>query len=63
MDDHRIEEFERNLWIGEGDVYRRYVSEGCVLVVPERPFLLSGELAVEALGRTPRWSDAKFSDL
>jgi hypothetical protein len=61
MDDNRIIEFERALWIGEGDVYRRCVSADCVMVVPEQPFLLRGEEAIESVEGTPRWSKVDFS--
>lgn len=63
MDDDRILEFERALWIGEDDVYRRCVSRDCVMVVPEQPFLLRGEEAIASVENTPRWSDVDFSDV
>ena len=63
MDDDRIIEFERSLWIGEGDVYRRCVSPDCLMVVPEQPFVLRGEQAIEAVENTPRWSDVEISQL
>jgi hypothetical protein len=63
VDDDRILEFERALWIGEGDIYRRCLADDCVMVVPERPFLLSGEQAIEAVEHTPRWSEVDLSDL
>jgi hypothetical protein len=61
MDDDRIIEFERTLWIGEGDVYRRCVAPDCLMIVPEEPFLLRGEEAVETVERTPRWSHVDLS--
>lgn len=63
MDDDRIVEFERSLWIGEGDVYRRCVSPDCLMVVPAEPFLLRGEQAIEAVENTPRWDDVEISGL
>ena len=63
MDDDRIIEFERSLWIGEGDVYRRCVSPGCLMVVPEQPFILRGEEAISAAEGTPRWSEVEISNL
>ncbi len=62
MDDDRIVEFERALWIGGGDVYRRRVSRDCLMVVPEQPFLLRGEEAIGSVEATPRWSEVDFSD-
>jgi hypothetical protein len=63
MDDDRIVEFERALWIGEGDVYRRCVSRDCLMVVPEQPFLLRGEDAIAAVEQSPRWDHAEICDL
>jgi hypothetical protein len=63
MDDDRIVEFERSLWIGEGDVYRRCVAPDCVMVVPAEPFLLRGEQAIAAVESTPRWDDVAISEL
>jgi hypothetical protein len=62
MDDTRIVEFERALWVGEADVYRRNVSAECLMVVPAQPFLLRGEQAIAAVENTPRWDDVAFHD-
>lgn len=62
MDDDRIVEFERALWIGDGDVYRRRVSDDCLMVVPERPFLLRGATAIQSVEHTPRWLEVDFAD-
>ena len=62
MDDDRIIEFERALWVGGEDIYRRHVASDCLMVVPERPFLLRGEQAIESVEATPRWSEVDFSD-
>lgn len=63
MDDDRIIEFERALWIGEGDIYRRCVADDCLMVVPEEPFVLRGEEAIRAVEETPRWTDVELDDL
>ena len=63
MDDDRIIEFERALWIGEDDVYRRCLSDDCLMVVPEQPFLLRGDDAIGTVEGTPRWSHVDLSDL
>lgn len=63
MDDERVREFEERLWTGGGDVYRRFVSEACLMVLPEPPFVMGGEEAVEAVEQTPRWSSVDLRDL
>ena len=63
MDDDRIIEFERSLWIGEGDVYHRCVSPDCLMVLPEEPFIKRGEDAISAVEGTPRWSEVEISEL
>jgi hypothetical protein len=63
MDEERIREFERALWVGGGDVYRRCVDPDCVMVVPEAPFLLVGDEAIAAVERTPRWEEVELSNL
>ena len=63
MDDDRIIEFERSLWIGECDVYRRCVSPHSLMVLPEEPFIMRGEHAIAAVEGTPRWDNVEISDL
>ena len=63
MDDDRIVEFERSLWIGDGDVYRRCLSKDCLMVVPTQPFLLRGEQAIAAVESTPRWNEVEITEL
>lgn len=63
MEDDRIVEFERSLWIGESDVYRRCVSLRCLMVLPEQPFIMRGEDAIAAVEGTPRWSEVEFSNM
>jgi hypothetical protein len=60
MDDDRIIEFERALWVGEADVYRRCVASDCLMVVPAEPFLLRGQEAIASVENTPRWDDVEF---
>ena len=62
MDDNRIVGFERALWVGEADVYRRCVSRDCLMVVPAQPFLLRGEEAISSVENTPRWDSVDFAE-
>lgn len=62
MNDDRIWEFERELWLGGGDVYRENVAEDCVMALPAEPFLYDHRAATEAVEKTPRWSEVEFAD-
>ena len=63
MDDDRVRSFEERLWTGGEEVYRQYVAEDCLMVLPAPPFVMSGEAAIRAVSRTPRWSKAELRDL
>ena len=62
MNDERIWEFERELWLGGGDVYREKVSQDCVMGLPQQPFLFDHEAATRAVESTPVWSEVEFAD-
>ena len=63
MDDGRIWDFERELWLGGGDVYRSKVSGSCLMALPAAPFLFDGEAAIAAVQGTPRWEQVDFADM
>ncbi|HEY0014288.1 MAG TPA: DUF4440 domain-containing protein [Allosphingosinicella sp.] len=63
MDDERVRQFETELWVGGEEVYRRSIAEDCLMVLPEPPFVMSGGEAIEAVARTPRWSEVTLDDL
>ena len=63
MDDDRVRDFETDLWTGGEEVYRSRVEEDCLMVLPEHPFVMSGEQAIEAVSDTPRWSDVELRNL
>ena len=62
MDDDRVREFERELWVGGPEVYEAKVARDCLMALPAEPFLFSGEQAVAAVKNTPRWDDVEFTD-
>ena len=62
MNDERIWEFERELWLGGGNVYREKVAKDCVMALPAMPFLYDHEAATEAVEDTPRWDEVDFAD-
>ena len=62
MDDARIWDFEKSLWLGGADRYRDLIDPECRMVLPAEPFVFTGEQAIDAVARSPRWSDVAFSD-
>lgn len=62
MEDARIWDYERQLWLGGGDVYRQRVADNCVMALPSEPFLFDGEGATAAVEDTPRWKEVEFLD-
>ena len=63
MDDARVREFEESLWVGDADHYRERIDPQCVMVVPAKPFAMTGAQAIEAVASTPRWSEIDLRDL
>lgn len=61
MNDERIWEFERELWVGPSEAYDRKVADDCVMALPTDPWLLDGAEARQAVKDTPRWDEVEFS--
>ncbi|HZG08132.1 MAG TPA: DUF4440 domain-containing protein [Allosphingosinicella sp.] len=62
MDDARVWSFERDLWIGDAELYARSIDDACLMVLARPPFILTGAEAVDAVSATPRWLDVEFSE-
>lgn len=62
MDDNRVWAFEESLWTGDAEQYRTLIDDECVMVLPEHPFVLTGEQAISAVADTPRWTSVTFSE-
>ncbi len=62
MNDQRIWDFERSLWTASKDEYRHKIASDAILVVPEKPFILAGRDAADAMAQTPRWDSVEFSE-
>jgi len=62
MEDERVWEFERSLWTGGSDTYRQLIDPECLMVLPARPYVHTGEQAVASVEDTPRWSEVTFSE-
>ncbi len=61
MDDAQIWSFEESLWTGSPEHYRESIDDGCLMVLPEPPYVMSGKQAIEAVAHTPRWSSIELS--
>ena len=56
MEDTRVWEFEESLWTGSAEHYRELIDAQCLMVLPEPPFVMAGQQAIDAVSDTPRWS-------
>jgi len=63
MDNDRVREFERELWVGGPEMYEGKVARDCVMALPASPFLFDGPAATEAVKATPRWDEVEFTDM
>lgn len=62
MEDARVWEFEESLWTGDGERYEALIDPECLMVLPEHPYVFTGEQAIAAVQKTPRWSQVAFSE-
>jgi hypothetical protein len=62
MDDDRIWSFEESLWTADADHYRESIDDECVMVVPQPPYVMTGEQAIAAVSDTPRWSEISLTE-
>jgi len=62
MDDARIWAFEESLWIGDAANYHELIDDACVMVLPQPPYVMTGEQAIAAVAGTPRWATVAFTE-
>ncbi len=62
MDDQRVWGSEEGLWTGGADNYRATVDEQCLMVLPSKPFIVTGRQAAEAVADTPRWTTVSLTE-
>jgi hypothetical protein len=62
MDDDRLWAFEESLWTADAERYRTLIDDSCLMVLPQPPFLYTGEQAIAAVSDTPQWSQVELSD-
>jgi hypothetical protein len=61
MDDTRVWDFERSLWVGDAAHYDRLIDDECLMVLPDRQHVFTGRQAIDAVQATPRWAAVDFS--
>ncbi|WP_298090258.1 DUF4440 domain-containing protein [uncultured Sphingomonas sp.] len=62
MEDNRVWSFEESLWTADHEHYAESIDDECLMVVPQPPYVVTGEQAVETVSKTPRWTRVAFSD-
>lgn len=62
MDDERVWAFEESLWTADAEHYRESIDSDCLMVLPNPPFVMSGEQSIQSVVETPRWSKVTLSD-
>lgn len=62
MEDARVWEFEESLWTGDPETYQQLIDDECLMVLPEQDYVFTGAQAIEAVQKTPRWSQVTFSN-
>jgi len=62
MEDDRVWAFEESLWTGDAAHYRESIDESALMVVPQPPYVLESQAAVDAVSQTPRWERVTISD-
>ena len=61
MNDDRVWSFEESLWTADAQHYREAIDDECLMVLPEPPYVFTGQQAIEAVTDTPRWSKVVLS--
>jgi ketosteroid isomerase-like protein len=57
-----IERLEREFWLGGPQVYRRSLTEDCIVIVPPPSGELRGrEAIIRSLEGVPRWAEVEFT--
>jgi hypothetical protein len=62
MDESRIWSFEESLWTADPQHYAESIDDECVMVVPQPPYVLTGEQAIAAVSDTPRWTEIELTE-
>lgn len=62
MEDARVWEFEESLWTADAEHYRESIDEACLMVLPQPPYVYTGQQAIKAVQDTPRWSSVELSE-
>jgi hypothetical protein len=60
MTDAEFWETERQLWLGSGDTFKRWVPPECLMVFPAPVGILTGRTVIENIAPGPRWDQVAF---
>ena len=62
MDDERIWSFEESLWTADAQHYHESIDAKCLMVLPAKPFIVTGEQSKDAVSATPRWTKVALTE-
>lgn len=62
VDDSRVWNFEESLWIADTARYQGAIDGECLMVLPQPPFVFTGQQAIDAVKDTPRWDTVTLGD-
>jgi hypothetical protein len=62
MDDARIWGSEEGLWTGDAENYHKTIDAECLMVLPAKPYIVTGEQSKDAVSSTPRWEKVELTE-
>ena len=62
MEDERLWSFEESLWTATPEHYHECIDDHCLMALPHKPFIFTGEQCKDAVSSTPRWSKVALTD-
>lgn len=62
MEDTRIWSFEESLWTEGRENYQEKVDDQVVMVLPQPPYVFTGQEAKDAVSNTPVWEQVELSE-
>ena len=62
MEDTRIWAFEESLWTEGRENYQKKVDDQVVMVLPQPPYVFTGQQAKDAVSNTPVWTQVELTE-